>query len=638
MNLRTRVAMVVLLCVAGGNATCGAESGADSPHENDSARHWAYVSPVRPGLPVTDLNAPARHWSLVRFDAFVHERLSRQGLEPAVPAPRATFLRRAALDLRGLPPAISEVDEFVQDDRPDAHDRLLDRLLATPQFGERWARPWLDVARYADSHGFQRDDLRELWPYRDWVIAALNADLPFDQFVIEQIAGDLLPKRTVSQRVATGFHRCTTTNVEAGSDPEETRVNQVMDRVNTTGAVLLGSTLECAQCHDHKYDPFTMRDYYRLFAFFNQTAIEADRANPKVPGSIRFLGPRMTLDDRQATTLIMEEIDVPRKTTIMTRGDFRSPGEEVTPGVPAALHPLNIASPGRLDLAGWLVARENPLVARVTVNRWWAEIFGQGIVRTVEDFGTQGDPPSHPEVLDELAVLLRDENWSRKRVLRQIILSATYRQSSAGAPASWQRDPTNEWLGRGPRVRLDAELIRDNALAIAGLLSLKQFGAPVRPPQPDGLWVKIGGDKVDYVVSAGDDRYRRGVYVVWKRSAPYPSFANFDATPRMNCVLKRSRANTPLQALTLLNDPVYVEAADALAERVLREFATSDVTQQLAYAWRLCTARQPIADELRILRDVWEAYRADEVPGAEGQAWRAVAAVLLNLDETITKE
>jgi hypothetical protein len=617
--------------------------GAPWPEQLAPARHWSYLKPVRPALPrITD-----RTWPRSPIDHFVLARLEREALHPAREADRATLIRRLSLDLVGLPPAPAEVEAFLVDTAPDAIERLVDRLLDNPGFGQRWARPWLDLARYGDSHGFQRDDLRDLWAYRDWVINALNADMPFDQFSIEQLAGDLLPDATPSQRIATGFHRSAPTNVEAGSIPEETRINQVIDRVNTTATVWMGTTLACAQCHDHKYDPFTQRDYYQLLAFFNNTTIEADRSNPKVPSSIRFLGPAMPLEmekekapraakSKPATTQVMQELDRPRTSHLFLRGDYRTPGEPVEPATPAFLHSPPDVPRNRVALARWLVDRENPLVARVTVNRWWAELFGQGLVATPEDFGLKGEPPTHPELLDWLAVEFMDGGWSMKRLLRTIVLSATYQQASQATPAERARDDRNRLLARGPRFRMDAEMIRDNALAIAGLLSLEPGGPPIRPFQPEGLWTKIGGEKVDYVVTPGTGRHRRGIYVVWKRAAPYPSFVNFDAPERMTCTVKRSRSNTPQMALTLLNDPAYVEAAEALARRVLAELPQADTKLRLRLAFRLCIARWPDADELRILRTLQMRQRA--AGGAEFPAWYAVATVLLNLDETITKE
>jgi hypothetical protein len=678
-------------------------------------REW-----IEAGAPWPDPFAAPQHWSLTRIerppvpagaphpvDAFVRDRLAREGLTPSPEAEKHTLLRRLHLDLTGIPPTLEETECFVADTTPEAYEKTVDRLLQSDQFGVKWARQWLDAARYADSHGFQRDDLRELWPYRDWVVAALNADMPFDRFTIEQLAGDLLPNPTLEQRVATGFNRSAPTNVEAGSDPEETRVNQVIDRVNTLGTVWLGSTLECAQCHDHKYDAFSQKDYYGLFAFFNNTSLEADRTSPKAPGSIQFKGPYLRLpaaeyeqkakkveptieteknsnssnnkavprrlrkepeDTNQHTTLIMQE-DSPRMTTVFHRGDFRNPGAAVTPMVPAILHPLKSESspPNRLDLARWLTDRENPLTARVTVNRWWGEIFGNGLVSTPEDFGVKGEPPTHPELLDWLASELFERGWSMKQLLRTILTSQTYKQRSDMPPVLRERDDRNLLLARGPRFRLDAELIRDNALAIGGLLNPRLKGEPIRPPQPPGWWNKVGGKQYVYETSPGEEQYRRGLFVVLKRGSPYPSLVNFDANARMACRVKRTRSNTPLQALTLLNDPVYVDAANAFAERI-RSSAGSEA-ERIATGFRLALGRPPAAVEKEALLALFDSLRDDPAepaaqpittPAAAGDskstpraanaaavstqaaqaelaAWRAVATTLLNLDETISK-
>jgi hypothetical protein len=596
--------------------------------EPQGSKHWSYVAAVRPNPP-----AVARsNWPRNAIDRFVLARLEREGLGPSAEADKAVLLRRLSFDLVGLPPDTQQLNEFLADERPGAYERLVDRLLASPSFGEHWARHWLDLARYADSHGFQRDELREIWPYRDWVIQALNSGMPFDQFTIEQIAGDLLPHPTESQRVATGFHRCCAISVEAGSDPEESRIQEVLDRVNTTAAVWLGTTLECAQCHNHKYDPFTQRDYFGLFAFFNSTVREAERANPRFQGSIKFMGPKFAFHD--GSTLVMQELPRPRTTHVFQRGDFLRPGEVVQPHTPACLHPMPAGRPDRLVLAHWLVSRDNPLVARVTVNRLWDEIFGQGLVGTPEDFGAKGERPSHPELLDWLAVEFMDSGWSLKHVLRSMVTSATYRQSSRRTRELQTRDPQNRLLARGPRLRLDAEAIRDNALAIAGMLNSKMGGAPIRPPQPEGLWAKVSLEKQEYVATTGPERNRRGIYIIWKRSSPYPSLANFDATARLTCTLKRSRSNTPIQALTLLNDPVFVEAAQSLASRMVQESVSGAVADRIRFGFRLCTAREPKPAEIAILTRL---YQSQSVSGSKDLAWQAVASALLNLDETITK-
>ena len=680
--------------------------------------HWAYLAPHRHTPPADAANT---------IDGWVASAHAEHGLAFADEASPETLIRRVSLDLTGLPPSPEAVAAFVRDPSTDAYEHLVDRLLASEEFGVRWARMWLDLARYADSHGFQRDDLRNLWAYRDWVVDALNADMPFDTFTIHQVAGDLLADATESSRIATGFHRCSPTNVEAGTDPEESRFNQVIDRVNTTAAVWLGSTLECAQCHDHKYDPFTQTDYYRLAAYFNSTESEVARANPKVPSSIKFLGPTMplsndpwaaeraelteqirvarkslkavqeakqTLDDLadqppaddperkkieksiasiekslatltkkldavpKATSLVMKELAEPRETFVLSRGELSSPGTKVEPGTPAVL-PAGASSAGnRLALAEWLVARDNPLTARVIVNRIWHEVFGRGIVATLEDFGVKGEPPTHPELLDTLAVDLMDDGWSLKRLLRRIVLSRTYRQASRATAEARSLDPDNRWLARGPRFRLTAEAIRDNALAIAGLVSLEKGGLSIRPPQPDGLWTKVGGEKYAYKVSPGEAQYRRGLYVVLKRGSPYPSFVTFDATARMTCLVKRPRSNTPLQALVLLNDTVFTEAAVHFAARILNDLPDASDEQRLEHAYQVAVARQPKSAERDVLLGLLAEERADIAAEPESvnelladhqdavakvaspeelAAWYGVATTLLNLDETITK-
>jgi hypothetical protein len=905
-------------------------AGAQWPDKLETLKHWSYIPPQRPALPAVKNQT----WPQNEIDRFILAKLEANNLTPSPSASPEILIRRLSLDLTGLPPTPAEVDTFIKEHSQDpasSIEHLATRLLTSQQFGVRWARPWLDLARYADSHGFQRDDLREVWAWRDWVVSVLNANMPFDQFTLQQIAGDLLPNATPEQIIATGFHRCTPTNVEAGTEPEESRINQVIDRVNTTGAVWLGTTLECAQCHNHKYDPFSQRDYYSLLAYYNNTEKEAERTNPATPGSIQFKGSPFKISDpggeaqraqlaaqmktldaqiaaRQKqlatttaptasppgkvettnavkalkptafitesdaeselqpdgsllltgpvpdkdtytfeaeltagvlsglmletlthasipgdgpgrgganrpnfvlhsfdctlttpdgktqpltfktayadysqknfevtslitktgksawaigqrfhephwaafelkqpvavapgnklsihmaqnfgnglvigclrissitgnvavclpeveepapvaqkerkgkaapapvskdpelaklekqkaalqkqltaltapTTEIMRELPQPRMSAIFKRGVYTDPADSVSAAVPAIFNSRLNGPPNRISLGKWLASRDNPLVARVTVNRWWAELFGAGIVATLEDFGIKGAPPTHPELLDWLAVEFMDSGWNMKHVLKKIVLSATYQQSSSAATGlALQTDPQNTLIWHGPRFRLDAETIRDNALAIAGLLNLKQGGSPIRPPQPDGLWQKVGGQQYNYVVSPGAEQYRRGLYVVLKRGSPYPSFMNFDASARMACVVRRSRSNTPLQALTLLNDPVYVGATQAFAKRIVTEAPSTDLDSRLQHAFRLALARAPKPQELAVLKTLWETQfetaKADakatqelstgvelpkNLPAAEFAAWYAVASAILNLDECITK-
>ncbi|RUL87284.1 DUF1553 domain-containing protein [Tautonia sociabilis] len=907
----------------------GAEwSEDDTPAEAPRSDHWAFRAPVLPEPPeVRDFG-----WPRNPIDRFILARLESEGLSPAPEADRSTLIRRLSLDLIGLPPTPEQVDAFLEDESPTAFESLVDRLLASPHYGERWGRRWLDLARYADTNGYEKDRERSIWPYRNWVIDALNADMPFDQFSIEQLAGDLLPGATTAQRIATGFHRNTMINEEGGIDVEEFRFASIVDRVATTGSTWLGLTVGCAQCHSHKYDPITQREYYQLFAFLNnadepelpvpdpEIARRRAEIQAEIDTIVAGLADRFPLPDRRApgltddearrqhlaeamarweaslrthdwtpisptrlsskngatmevledssvlvsgdkpnqdvytveletdltgitglrlevlpheslpdggpgraplfsvgdflltefevdavpeegetarvaianasedyseqghpaakavdevpdtgwnvkgaigrphaavfgfaepvgdgsrTTLVLtmrqeyihqmtigrfrvsittdpapivasglpadveaiarvpapersekereritryylsiapelaeqhEEIarlrealpDFPttmvmqerrpehaRTTHLHRRGEFLSPEEAVEPGVPAVLHPLPEGEPrDRLTFARWIASEENPMVARVTVNRLWEGHFGRGIVATVDDFGTRGEPPSHPGLLDWLAVTFMERGWSLKEMHRLIVTSATYRQASDVSPTLLERDPENVLLARGPRVRLDAELVRDLALSASGLLVETVGGPSVYPPQPDGVTALAYGGPA-WPTSTGPDRYRRGLYTFTKRTAPFAAFITFDApTSEVTCP-RRERSNTPLQALTLLNDPVFVEAAQALARRVAREVPQDDDEQRAVRAFRLCLARRPDATEIAAILDFLAVQRArleageldaraiagtDNEDAVELAAWTVVARALLNLDETITPE
>jgi len=907
--------------------------------EPDVEEHWAYVSPSRPEFLAVKSDA----WVRNPVDRFVLARLEDEGLSPSPEATRATLLRRVTLDLTGLPPSPEELDAFLADASPEAYERVVDRLLASPHYGERWARAWLDLARYADTNGYEKDNRRSIWKYRDWVIDAFNRDLPFDQFTVEQIAGDMLPEATVDQKIASGFHRNAMTNEEGGVDPEESRYEVLVDRVNTTATVWLGSTLACAQCHNHKYDPFSQKDYFRFLAFFASSDFDsrtfgdgtrhsepvldlatpeqeaarkelqaqidriekeskaetpalreaqegweaallaaeqvwtpltplAARAtngvvlkilpdgsvlasgenppltsytvtaatplggitglrletlpDPSLPrggpgrdgyGHFRVTGIRVNaapvsasgqasapvslqtvkVDDsasafdatalltdtpapsgrkrnawtinamrdterlprsavlaavspfgfpggtrltvridhhdgtigqgigrfrlsvtsaeaplagtdvsarlrpilriprparseaqaeevsaafRAATPLLKgtrEELAAARKslaalqipsTLVMRervsferpsyelreRGSFAAKGERVYAGTPGALHPLPEDQPvNRLGLARWLVDERNPLVARVAVNRLWEGIFGRGLVETSEDFGTQGASPTHPDLLDWLATEFVANGWSQKSLLRTIVLSSTYRQSSALTPALGNRDPDNRLFARGPRVRMEAEMIRDSALAASGLLSLKMHGPGVFPLQPEGIWnMPFSSDK--WTTSTGEDLYRRSLYTFWRRTSPYPSFMTFDATSREFCTVRRVRTNTPLQALTLMNDPASFSAARALANRMIA--AGDDPRSRAALGIQLVLSREAETGEIDRLVAAYEeeaahyatrhdaaARVAASTDGSPAQttvlaAWTMVANVLLNLDEAVTKE
>jgi hypothetical protein len=905
-----------------------ASAGAAKP-----AVHWAYAKPARPTVP-----AVARpEWVRGPVDAFVLARLEKEGLSPSPEASREALLRRLSLDLVGLPPSTGDLDAFLADRSEDAYDKVVDRLLASPHYGERWARPWLDLARYADTNGYEKDQRRTAWKYRDWVIDALNRDLSFRDFTIEQLAGDMLPGASVEQRIATGFHRNTQLNQEGGIDVEEARFETLVDRVNTTGTVWLGSTLACAQCHNHKFDPVSQKDYYRMLAFYDNSEYsvygqgeevvdrwivepemelstpeqakqraalrrEADslrleiderdleaeleafsreieapaprfvtleplrfeaasgasfrkladgsllvegevkdkdtytvtvRAaagggtafrlealpDPSLPqkgpgrassGAFVVTGLRVSeegrvlplvraaadineerrpaslLLDSQAETgwgatadeeagrphfvvvqlqsplshplastapspraltftlsfesgwphvqsslgrfrlsatsarnpfgglpvpsevrLVLEtpatartagqkaallawfrplapSLDAARdrlrtilaeldgmkvlttpvlkeragferpSTLLRNRGSFVSPGERVYAAVPASLGSLpDDQPPNRLGLARWLVSPGNPLTARVAVNRYWETLFGRGLVATVEDFGTQGEPPSHPELLDWLAVEFVAKGWSQKSLLRQIVTSATYRQSSTLTPALRERDPENRLLARGARFRVEAEMVRDVALAASGLMSSKVGGPSVYPLQPEGVW-NVPYSSLKWETSSGEDLHRRSLYTFLRRSSPYPGLRTFDAPSREQCTARRVLSNTPLQALTTLNDPVFVEASRALADRMMAE-GGGDAASRLAYGHRLCTARLPGERDLAVLREFYERERtrfsrepekaavllagdAGAPEACERAALTMVANVLLSLDATLTRE
>ena len=623
-----------------------------------SPKHWAYVTPEKPKLP--EVSNP--DWPVNPIDHFILAKLDEKMLEASSPAERAAWLRRVSFDLIGLPPTMQELDSFLQDDSLKAKEKVVDRLLQSPHFGERWARQWLDLARYGDSTGIHEDVVRPSWAWRDWVIQAFNSGMPFDQFTIEQLAGDLLPNATVQQKIATGFHRAAPFNTEGGTPKEARRTAQVLDRVHVTGTVWLGTTLECAQCHDHKFDPFSQEDFYRLFAYFNNTPDEMGKSIG--PGRSAMAGP--TLKVAGTTTFVMQEMTKPRATRVFERGNYETPGKPVQIGLPNSLHPPAEDLPkNRLGLARWIVDPANPLTPRVIVNYWWAEIFGRGLVSTVKDFGTQGDAPSYPGLLDWLAIEFVESGWSMKHILRTIVLSSTYGQSSHVDLGNQAADPDNVWLSRSPRLRLTAEAIRDNALSVGGILSPSIGGPPVYPPQPEGIWWIRDSKSPVYKTSTGENRYRRTLYTIWRRTYLHPTLANLDAPDRITCAAQRDRTNTPLQALTLLNDPIFLEAAFGLARRMLRQ-SPSDASfqQRLTLAFQLATSRIPTEEETNFFHKFYQARlkrfaadpqsahqliestRGDLQPGIpliDGQsaarlaAWFHVATVLLNLDETITK-
>ncbi len=705
-------------------------------------QHWAYEPVQRPAPPRS--TAQTRH----PIDAFVQARLSQEGMNPSPESSRASLLRRVTLDLTGLPPAPHDVAAFLKDPAPDAYERVVDRLLASPRHGERMAWEWLEAARYADSNGYQGDGERTAWPWRDWVVSAFNRNLPFDQFSLWQLAGDLLPSPSRDQRLATAFVRNHPINGEGGRIPEENRIDYLFDQVETVGTVWLAQTFNCTRCHDHKFDPVTQSDYFQLLALFNRTAVDGGGGNPQTPPVLDVIEPGLqrALDDAQrslnrtiadvtaaeaplfprpvgqpidqapgfkelpkevrealavepgkrnsghagkihahfeklapayAATLppfqaaydrhrslqqsiprvmVMEDMPAPRDTFLLARGQYNKPGAKTGPGLPKSLSPSpNIAASNRLDLARWLLRPDHPLTARVIANRQWQLFFGTGLVKTSEDFGLQGERPSHPELLDWLASELVASGWDIKALQRLIVTSATYRQSSRVSGDAARRDPENRLLARGPRHRMPSWMLRDVALAASGLLVEQVGGPPVKPYQPDGVWEEatFGGKK--YQRDSGAALYRRSLYVFWRRIVGPTLF--FDVASRQVCTVRNPRTNTPLQALLLLNDTAFVEAARILAASLCN--ASPDPAARIDQLFLRVLSRKPSAHEARILLDAatrhaatfaahpdasakllkaGDAQPASRIPPHELAAWTLVASTVLNLDESLSKE
>jgi hypothetical protein len=707
-------------------------------------KHWSLIPPKRVDLPALS----DRVWPANAIDRFILARLEQEGLKPSPEAERRTLIRRLSFDLLGLPPKPEEVDAFLADKSPEAYEKLVDRLLASEHFGERMAMYWLDLVRYADTGGYHSDNHRDVYLYRDYVIGAFNKNMPFDRFTTEQLAGDLLPEATRAQRIASGYNRLLMTTEEGGAQAKEYMAKYAADRVRNISSVWLATTLGCAECHDHKFDPYLSKDFYSLAAFFadikevpvgrqeqtplpspeqaaelqrldaKMTAVrqqfdkltpELDMAEAKWEESLRLgevrkkpkniveilltdparrtpqqkqtiaafyrgvapqLEPlRKQLADLQRqrdqlnktipTSLLSISVP-PRVMRILPRGNWLDDsGPVVSPAVPASLGPLATQDrrATRLDLARWLIRPENPLVARVLVNRLWKLLFGQGIVKSLEDFGAQGAAPTHPELLDWLAVEFRESGWNVKHMLKLMALSATYRQSSAVSEALRQRDPYNYLLGRQARFRLDAEMVRDNALAVSGLLAQEIGGPSVKPYQPAGFWAMLNFPKREWQNDKGESLYRRSLYTYWCRTFPHPSLVAFDAPSREECTVERPRSNTPLQALVLLNDPIYVEAARAFAERIVRD-ASGSVDERIQFAYRQILNRKARPEEVKLLASIHDKHLQEfrtekqapdlllqvgdhpaprEMDAAELAAWTSVARVILNLHENITR-
>ncbi|MBA4186948.1 MAG: chromosome segregation protein [Planctomycetaceae bacterium] len=709
-------------------------------------QHWAFTAPRKPAVPHIqnpkyDIRNPV--------DAFIAERLIREQLLPSPPAEKERLIRRVTLDLTGLPPTLEAVDAFLKDDSPKAYETVVDRLLKSERFGERMAWDWLDAARYADSNGYQGDGERTMWPWRDWVIRAFNDNMPYDRFTVEQLAGDLLPNPTREQTLATGFNRNHMINGEGGRIAEENRVEYVFDQAETVGTIWLGLTFTCSRCHDHKFDPLSKRDYYKLFAYFNQTPVNGAGGNGQTPPVIDFASPEQEQkrkdaqaafdalvkqvgpiekrlreagmvkdkDGKYETTLpqliesalrkgpndradqnydelikhfkdkepeyvkllpelrkakqardaaaqgvpkvmVMADMPAPRDTFIYTRGDYQKKEGKVLPGPPAVFKAaswLPAVRQNRLDLARWIVSPENPLTARVTVNRLWQTFFGTGLVKTADDFGVQSERPSHPELLDWLAVEFVESKWDVKHMVRLMVTSSAYRQSSVVTPELRERDPDNRLLARGTRHRLPAWMIRDQALAASGLLTPTIGGPAVKPYQPAGIWEEATFGNKRYQQDKGEALYRRSLYVFWRRIVGPTMF--FDAANRQTCSVKGTTTNTPLHALATLNDITYVEAARALAQLAMTQGGTSDA-ERVAFAFRRATARKPTEAQVKILVGALEKQRAlfaedkaaagkllktgdsprnEKLDATDHAALTVVCSLILNLDEVLNK-
>jgi hypothetical protein len=679
---------------------------------------WAFETPVMPNLPTDGKANP--------IDSLVLAALQERGDSLAAEADRRTLIRRLSLDLTGLPPTRDETNAFLNDASEDAYEKLVDRLLASPRYGEHMARYWLDLVRFADTNGIHHDHLRDLSPYRDWVIRAFNDNLPYDDFVRYQLAGDLYPEPTRDQLIASGFHRLHLIIDRGTMLPEESFTRNVLDRVTSVGTAFLGLTVQCAVCHDHKYDPLTMKDFYSLSAFFNnldaepetggrqgtdflrglqppyielasteqeverikwEAEIDASRARlTKLKEAIQSVGsdkPEKKLleplvsaaerelkaaeqsrDDHRMTipaAMIMKEREEIRPAHVLVRGAYDKPGEQVSRATPAFLPPMKNPHevPTRMDLAEWFVDRSHPLTARVAVNRFWQQLFGVGIVKTSEDFGAQGEWPSHPELLDYLAVRFVESGWNVRELLREIVMSKTYRQSSFASPQDYQRDPQNRWLARGSRFRMDSEMIRDSILASSGLLNLKMYGKSVKPPQPPGLWEAVSMPSSyprKFEPDTGGDIYRRSVYTFWKRGMPPPQMTIFNAPSREECIARRERTNTPLQALLLLNESEYLKAARHLALTMFEQ-PLEGKSDRIEWLFETITAYEPSQADRKVLEELLsdlEALYADS-PQLAGElcgdlelpqglsadqlaAWTMLASSIYNLDLVKTRQ
>ena len=621
--------------------------------------HWAYIPPTRPVVPsVSD-----RAWPSGAIDWFIIARLESENLLPSPQADPATLARRLHFDLTGLPPSPGLAERLANDQSPEAYTRVVDELLASPRFGERLASYWLDLVRYADTVGYHGDQDHAITPYRDWVIKAFNDNLPFDQFTAEQLAGDLLPNATVNQKIASGYNRLLQTSHEGGVQMKEYLAKYSADRVRNLSNAWLGATMGCSECHDHKYDPFTQRDFYSLAAFFadvndDKTFSGTNTLPTKREPEMQVVSPLAVSRAGLTRTMVTGRVK-PRTIRVLPRGNWMDDsGEIVAPAVPNFLPALKAKGrANRLHLAQWLVSADNPLTARVFVNRLWYLFFGSGLSRSLDDTGSRGEWPTHPALLDWLAVEFTGSSWNIKHIVRLIVTSSAYRQSSLVTPQLREHDPENRLFARQGRFRLQAETIRDNALAVGGLLNDQMGGQAAKPYQPAGYYAPLNFPQRTYKADVNSNQYRRGVYVHWQRQFLHPMFRAFDAPTREECTAQRPVSNTPLAALTLMNDPTFIEAAKGFALRILNEAGSTD-RQRLAWAWHTSLGREPSNDELTVARvflgEMRKRYQTDTNAAAElltvgmmqmpsgvakpeAAAWTVLGQALLNLSETITR-
>ena len=621
--------------------------------------HWAYIPPTRPVVPsVSD-----RAWPSGAIDWFIIARLESENLLPSPQADPATLARRLHFDLTGLPPSPGLAERLANDQSPEAYTRVVDELLASPRFGERLASYWLDLVRYADTVGYHGDQDHAITPYRDWVIKAFNDNLPFDQFTAEQLAGDLLPNATVNQKIASGYNRLLQTSHEGGVQMKEYLAKYSADRVRNLSNAWLGATMGCSECHDHKYDPFTQRDFYSLAAFFadvndDKTFSGTNTLPTKREPEMQVVSPLAVSRAGLTRTMVTGRVK-PRTIRVLPRGNWMDDsGEIVAPAVPNFLPALKAKGrANRLHLAQWLVSTDNPLTARVFVNRLWYLFFGSGLSRSLDDTGSRGEWPTHPALLDWLAVEFTGSSWNIKHIVRLIVTSSAYRQSSLVTSQLHEHDPENRLFARQGRFRLQAETIRDNALAVGGLLNDQMGGQAAKPYQPAGYYAPLNFPQRTYKADVNSNQYRRGVYVHWQRQFLHPMFRAFDAPTREECTAQRPVSNTPLAALTLMNDPTFIEAAKGFALRILNEAGSTD-RQRLVWAWHTSLGREPSNDELTVARvflgEMRKRYQTDTNAAAElltvgmmqmpsgvakpeAAAWTVLGQALLNLSETITR-